>query len=156
MENDWNFPFFFFFSGKFCGDKFPEMITSSGRSLWLQFKSDHTIQYHGFKAVYSFIPNPLDNLPDIGKCEFEIADLTGQDYIGSANISQERTNHSLQFDTPLDCVWTIHAQENYQIYLQFPKYELDQPNDCHLNYIQVRTNSLHIRKKIQMQCGTGL
>ena len=28
-------------------------------------------QYAGFKAVYRYIPNPLDNLPDIGKCTFE-------------------------------------------------------------------------------------
>jgi hypothetical protein len=51
------------------------MITSSGRSLWMRFKSDSTIQYQGFKAVYSFIENPMDHMPDIGKCEFEAGDF---------------------------------------------------------------------------------
>jgi hypothetical protein len=123
------------FAGKYCGDKFPPIITSSGRSLWLRFSSDKTISYTGFKAVYTFIPNPLGNLPDIGKCTFEAGGF--QDFIGTANISQDRIDHSLTYDTPIDCVWTIRAEKDFKIYIQFPVYHLDQPNDCHLNYIQV-------------------
>ena len=59
--------------GKYCGDKFPPIITSSGRSLWMRFSTDCTIQYMGFKAVYQQIQNPLDHLPDIGKCAFDAA-----------------------------------------------------------------------------------
>ena len=123
------------FSGKFCGDKFPPIITSSGRSLWLRFSSDKTISYTGFKAVYTFIPNPLGNLPDIGKCTFETGGF--QDFIGTANISQDRIDHSRTYDTPVDCVWTIRAEIGFQIYIQFPEYHLEHPNDCHTNYIQV-------------------
>ena len=65
---------------KVCGDKFPPIITSSGRSLWLRFASDGTIEYNGFKAVYDFIPNPLETLPFIPKCEFEIGG--DMDFIG--------------------------------------------------------------------------
>lgn len=44
---------------KFCGkNKYPSQIISSGRYLWLRFKSDENIQYSGFKAVYSFIDKP--------------------------------------------------------------------------------------------------
>jgi hypothetical protein len=32
----------------------------------------------------------------------------------------------------------VKAPENYKIYIQFEKYKLTHPNDCHLNYIQVK------------------
>lgn len=121
--------------GKYCGDNFPPMITSSGRSLWLRFKSDATVEYNGFRAEYSFIENPLEFMPDIGKCEFEAGDF--QDFIGSDNISHSRIEHSIVYDAPIDCVWTIQVDEGYKLYLQFTKYELKHPNDCHLNYLQV-------------------
>lgn len=35
-------------------DKFPEEMLSTGRYLWIHFKSDNTIEYEGFKAVYQF------------------------------------------------------------------------------------------------------
>ena len=42
---------------KLCGPDFPRDITSSDRYLFLRFVSDDSIQYTGFRAVYSFIPN---------------------------------------------------------------------------------------------------
>ena len=42
-----------------------------------RFVSDGTIEYSGFKAVYQFIPNPLETLPFIPKCEFEVGGSTG-------------------------------------------------------------------------------
>ena len=62
-------------SGKFCGNNFPPEITSSGRSLWMRFISDSTIQYTGFKAVYQYIINPMDPTPDIGECAFEASGM---------------------------------------------------------------------------------
>ncbi len=113
------------------------MITSSGRALWMRFNSDSTIQYTGFKAVYTFIENPLDDIPDIGPCTFETGGLT-QEFIGSDNITEDRKQHSLTYDTPIDCLWTITAEEDFKVYIQFgDNYELEHPNDCHLNYIQI-------------------
>lgn len=102
----------------------------------MRFSSDSTIQYTGFKAVYTFIENRLSNVPDIGKCAFETGGF--QDFIGTANISVDRIDHAMTYDAPIDCVWTITAEKGFQIYIQFPEYQLDHPNDCHLNYIQVR------------------
>ena len=39
-----------------------------------------TIEYGGFKAVYDFIPNPMEIVPFIPKCEFEIGG--NMDFIG--------------------------------------------------------------------------
>lgn len=138
--------------GKYCGDKFPPIITSSGRSLWLRFSSDKTISYTGFKAVYTYIPNPLGNLPDIGKCEFETGGFQG--FISSTNITQDRRDHTISYDTPIDCVWTIRAEMGFQIYIQFTEYELQHPNDCHTNYIQVFDGKTDTENMVKIFCGS--
>ena len=58
-------------------------------------------------------------------------------FISSTNITQDRRDHTINYDTPVDCVWTIRAEMGFQIYIQFTEYELQHPNDCHTNYIQV-------------------
>jgi hypothetical protein len=62
----------------------------------------------------------------------------GQDFLGTDNITLARKEHSEDYGTPIDCVWEVKAPENYKIYIQFEKYKLTHPNDCHLNYIQVK------------------
>lgn len=44
--------------GTLCGHTFPQEISSTDRHLWLRFKSDESIEYSGFRAVYHFIPLP--------------------------------------------------------------------------------------------------
>ena len=40
--------------GKFCGDKKPEDIRSSGRYMWVRFRTDpYNSKYEGFKATYT-------------------------------------------------------------------------------------------------------
>ena len=65
------------------------------RSLWLRFVSDGTIEYSGFKAVYDFIPNPMEIIPFIPKCEFEIGGA--MDFIGETNIIWTLENLLLSF-----------------------------------------------------------
>jgi len=137
---------------KYCGSNFPPIITSSGRSLWLRFVSDGTIEYNGFKAVYNFIPNPLETLPFIPKCEFEIGG--SMDFIGSANISEEHLNYAAKYGEPIDCTWIIRAEQKKNIYVQFPKYELQEPNDCNFNFIQIfdeKTDMEHMKNNF---CGS--
>ncbi|KAH9362517.1 hypothetical protein HPB48_015569 [Haemaphysalis longicornis] len=43
---------------RLCGDTFPKPVQSEGRHLWLKFASDASIEYTGFKAVYTFKPAP--------------------------------------------------------------------------------------------------
>lgn len=138
--------------GKYCGNKFPPIITSSGRSLWLRFVSDGTIEYTGFKAVYHYIPNPLETLPFIPKCEFEIGG--SQDFIGTANISQEQKDFARKYSTPLDCTWIIRAEQQKVIYVQFSLYELKEPNDCNFNFIQLFDGKTDIEHRVKNFCGS--
>lgn len=48
--------------GKYCGNNFPKMFTSSDRYLWLKFHSDENIEDTGFRAVYWEIPKPSGQL----------------------------------------------------------------------------------------------
>ena len=77
---------------------------------------------------------------DLGKCTFEIGGHQG--YIGTPNITEDRLTQSLAKDsnTPIDCIWTISVKEDYQIFIKFAEPQLAYPNDCHLNYLQVRKN----------------
>jgi len=140
--------------GKFCGSDFPPMITSSGRSLWLRFVSDGTIEYRGFKAVYNYISNPLESLPIIPKCEFEVSGSF--DYIGSSNISEEQMTYAKKYGEPLDCTWSIRAEPQMNVSIFFTKYELDQPNDCNYNFIQIFDEKVLMDKKNNPQsfCGS--
>jgi len=138
--------------GKYCGGNFPPEITSSGRSLWLRFVSDGTIEYNGFKAVYTYIPNPLETLPFIPKCEFEIGG--SQDFIGTANISQEQRDFASKYSVALDCTWIIRTEQGKVIFFQFLEYELEEPNDCNFNFIQFfdfKTDQEHEKEKF---CGS--
>jgi len=137
---------------KFCGSDFPPVIISSGSSLWLRFVSDGTIEYSGFKAVYDFIRNPLEIIPNISKCEFEYGGA--MDFIGSSNISSEQMNHSRTYSVPVDCTWIIRAEEGKHIYLQFPEYDLEMPNDCNYNFIQIFDGKTDIEHRKKNLCGS--
>ena len=87
---------------------------------------------------------------DLGKCTFEIGGHQG--YIGTPNITEDRLTQSLAKDsnTPIDCIWTISVKEDYQIFIKFAEPQLAYPNDCHLNYLQVRKNIIHELDLLQL------
>jgi len=138
--------------GKYCGSFFPPVITSSGRSLWLRFVSDGTIEYTGFKAVYHYIPNPLETLPFIPKCEFEIGG--SQNFIGTANISEEQREFSVKYSVPIECTWIIRAEQKKNISIKFTEYTLKQPNDCNYNFLEVFDGKTDVEHRKQKFCGS--
>ncbi len=58
---------------KHCGSKFPERVVSSGRSLWMRFESDLSIEYRGFRAAYSHIRDPKPRMANVGECSFNVS-----------------------------------------------------------------------------------
>lgn len=42
--------------GRYCGHRFPPVIAADSGSMWLLFRSDHTIQHRGFHAVHYASP----------------------------------------------------------------------------------------------------
>ncbi|KAB0382737.1 hypothetical protein FD755_004654 [Muntiacus reevesi] len=43
---------------RYCGVKSPPLIRSTGRFMWIKFSSDEELEGLGFRAKYSFIPDP--------------------------------------------------------------------------------------------------
>ena len=48
--------------GTYCGSYAPSM-TSSGRYLWIRFRSDSSVSYKGFEARYTIILTPTSKYP---------------------------------------------------------------------------------------------
>jgi len=139
--------------GKYCDNLFPPIITSSGDSLWLRFVSDWTIEYKGFKAVYEYLENPLENLtPSRPPCQFEVGGAT--DFIGHSNISEEHITHAEKYGMPIDCTWVIQAEHTKRVYIQFTTYELNEPNDCNFNFIQIFDGKPDIEHREKYFCGS--
>lgn len=44
---------FFFFLGRYCGNELPHPVTSFSNSMLVNFVSDQSVSYRGFRATYS-------------------------------------------------------------------------------------------------------
>ena len=75
-------------------------------------------------------------------------------FSGSSNISEEHRSHATTHGVPLDCTWIIRAEENKKIYLQFTQYELQMPNDCNYNFIQVFDGNTDVEHRKHYFCGS--
>ena len=40
--------------GRFCGRRHPGTVQSTGRAVWIVFKSDDSVEYAGFRATFYF------------------------------------------------------------------------------------------------------
>ncbi|KAH1006420.1 hypothetical protein HUJ05_007156 [Dendroctonus ponderosae] len=132
----------------FCGiNKFPPKVRSSNRHLWVYFKSDENIEGKGFRAVFDFVPriNKSSN-PEIKECKKEISNQEegrfSRDDVPANIIEFDRL-----FDMPVDCMWVITVRVNWRIQLQFERFELDSPNDCESNFVEVFSNDTTNSKK---------
>ena len=73
---------------------------------------------------------------------------------GSSNISEEHREHSKKYGVPLDCTWIIRAEVGKKLYLQFSEYELQMPNDCNYNFIQLFDGKTDIEGRKHYFCGS--
>ncbi|KAJ8925577.1 hypothetical protein NQ315_009417, partial [Exocentrus adspersus] len=139
----------------FCGmKKFPPLITSSDRHLWIHFKSDDSIEGRGFKAVFEFIPRPNSStIPEKLPCYINrIHPYEG--FLERGDIPKEIIDFNSENDMPIDCLWAITVQENWKIYLQFDKFSLEKPNDCESNFVQVFSNKTDLASQDKQFCGS--
>ncbi|XP_029844843.1 neuropilin and tolloid-like protein 2 [Ixodes scapularis] len=136
---------------KLCGDRFPKPVQSEGRHLWLKFSSDASIEYTGFKAVYTYMPAPKTHEPPPEECLFNVEGSHGT--IGSADIKASQLNHSRQNKLPLECTWSIRVKPSWQVYLTFTYYKLADPNNCRSNFIDIIAGEPQ-HKRLQHFCGT--
>ncbi|XP_053256210.1 neuropilin and tolloid-like protein 2 isoform X1 [Podarcis raffonei] len=139
---------------RYCGLKSPTLIRSTGRFMWIKFTSDEELEGQGFKAKYSFIPDPdftylggiLNPIPD---CQFELSGADG--IVRSSQVEQEEKTKPGQ---AVDCIWTIKATPNAKIYLRFLDYQMEHSNECKRNFVAVYDGSSSIENLKAKFCST--
>ncbi|XP_043937890.1 neuropilin and tolloid-like protein 2 [Protopterus annectens] len=139
---------------RYCGPKKPATIRSTGRFMWIKFFSDEELEGIGFRAKYSFIPDPdftylggiLNPIPD---CQFEFSGDDG--IIRSSQIDQDG---KLKPGQALDCIWTIKATTKAKIYLRFLDYQMEHSNECKRNFVAVYDGSSAIENLKAKFCST--
>ncbi|XP_042196247.1 neuropilin and tolloid-like protein 2 isoform X2 [Callorhinchus milii] len=139
---------------QYCGQKSPAVIKSTGRFMWIKFSSDEELEGIGFRAKYSFVPDPdfiylggiLNPIPD---CQFELAGADG--IIRSSQVEQEE---KIKPGEAIDCIWTIRAPPTAKIYLRFLEYQMDHSNECKRNFVAVYDGSSAIENLKAKFCST--
>jgi len=122
--------------------------------MWIKFTSDEELEGRGFKAKYSFIPDPdfthrggiLNPIPD---CQFE---LSGAD--GIVRSSQVEQGEKTKPGQAVDCIWTVKATPNAKIYLRFLDYQMEHSNECKRNFVAVYDGSSSIENLKAKFCST--
>ncbi|XP_063314268.1 tolloid-like protein 1 isoform X2 [Pelobates fuscus] len=118
--------------GRYCGDKLPEVLTTTDSRMWIEFRSSSNWVGKGFAAVYEAI------------CGGEIHKDSGQ--IQSPNYPDDYR--------PLkECVWKITVGENYNVGLTFQAFEIERHDSCAYDYLEVRDGSSENSPLIGHFCG---
>ncbi|XP_046898167.1 neuropilin and tolloid-like protein 2 [Hypomesus transpacificus] len=140
---------------RFCGQKNPGLVTSTGRFMWIKFTSDEELEGLGFRIKYTFIADPdfhlhvgglLNPIPD---CQFEIGG-----YDGIIRSSQVEEEDKIKAGDAVDCIWTIRAPPRSKIYLRFMDYQMEHSNECKKNFVAVYDGSSAIENLKAKFCST--
>uniref|UniRef100_A0A8C5J866 Metalloendopeptidase n=1 Tax=Junco hyemalis TaxID=40217 RepID=A0A8C5J866_JUNHY len=118
--------------GRFCGDKLPEVLTSTDSRMWIEFRSSSNWVGKGFAAVYEAI------------CGGEIHKNEGQ--IQSPNYPDD-------YRPMKECVWKITVSENYNVGLTFQAFEIERHDNCAYDYLEIRDGANENSPLIGHFCG---
>ncbi|KAG8592594.1 hypothetical protein GDO81_000555 [Engystomops pustulosus] len=118
--------------GRFCGDKLPEVLTTTDSRMWIEFRSSSNWVGKGFAAVYEAI------------CGGEIHKDSGQ--IQSPNYPDD-------YRPSKECIWKITVAENYNVGLTFQAFEIERHDTCAYDYLEVRDGNSENSPLIGHFCG---
>ncbi|XP_057325897.1 uncharacterized protein LOC130667966 [Microplitis mediator] len=140
--------------GNFCDKNFPPEITSRTRYLWLRFHSDDTIEYKGFKAIWSQVPRPTyPGVPPEPEPCIKYVTEEAEALINNTAIEEEK-KIAIKNNVPLDCLWVIRAKEKWRMQLTFESFKLDKPNDCDANFLSVFDKETEMNALVKNFCGS--
>lgn len=127
--------------GRFCGKKFPPVLTSTADFLWIRFYSDDTIEYTGFKAAYKFIYNEDIKPSKAGTHAPCRVRVNTQEHVDGQLMTTEIPMHiqSKMWNTTMsvDCTWEFFADAGKRIQLYVDNFELKNPVECKENHLEV-------------------
>ncbi|CAM9531973.1 unnamed protein product [Lampetra fluviatilis] len=120
--------------GKYCSSDIPAPITSSSYSLWLRFKSDHSVSRAGFRALYQV--------------------ACGGQFSGMGEI--RTPYHPNAYPHGRTCEYVISQPQGKSVTLNFLTFDIENASDCRYDYVEIRDGGSEDANLIGRYCGTGL
>ncbi|XP_048237900.1 cubilin-like isoform X1 [Haliotis rufescens] len=119
--------------GRFCGTTAPQTITALG-GMYLQFVTDGSIVYEGFKVNY-------------------VAEECGGIF-NNAYGTFSTLAHPNNYLNNHNCTWIINVAANRIVELKFTRFELEAHSRCRFDYVEVRDGNSSSSPLIGRYCGT--
>ncbi|CAO1402934.1 unnamed protein product [Diamesa serratosioi] len=164
--------------GMFCGSKLPDMITSEGSILRLEFKSDKTIQKTGFAAI--FITDVDECADNNGGCQHECRNTVGN-YLCSCHngFTLHENGHDCKeggckyeitapaghiyspnypdlYPPQKDCIWHFSTTPGHRIRLVFNIFEIEPHQECAYDHIAIYDGNSPDSHTLGRFCGSKL
>ncbi|XP_063261858.1 tolloid-like protein 2 isoform X3 [Prinia subflava] len=145
--------------GKFCGSEKPEVITSYGNSLRLEFKSDNTVSKKGFKVHYFSDKDECSK--DNGGCQHECINTFGsytcqcrngfmlhenghdckeagcEHKLSGAEGMMSSPNWPDKYPSRKECTWDISATPGHRVKVIFNEFEIEQHQECAYDHLEM-------------------
>uniref|UniRef100_A0A8C2U7F5 Metalloendopeptidase n=1 Tax=Coturnix japonica TaxID=93934 RepID=A0A8C2U7F5_COTJA len=145
--------------GKFCGSEKPEVITSYGNNVRLEFKSDNTVSKKGFKV--HFFSDKDECSKDNGGCQHECINTFGsyvcqcrngfklhennhdckeagcEHKLSSAEGMMSSPNWPDKYPSRKECTWNISATPGHRVKVTFNEFEIEQHQECAYDHLEM-------------------
>ncbi|CAL1541949.1 unnamed protein product [Lymnaea stagnalis] len=152
--------------GLYCDAAFPRMIVSSGRYLWLRFKTDDLLQYSGFRAVYSYQKDSTQNDGAViskadtsSTCRIPVK-LTPDEADGILSSDDIPFGDVNDPEFPkgevVDCTWEIYTENTHRISMRSSELELKNKKRCDVNNVTVFERTTLDSAKKEEYCKGGV
>ncbi|XP_063777593.1 cubilin [Pseudophryne corroboree] len=122
--------------GRYCGRSIPPSMTSSDNRMVVLFVTDSSTALEGFSASYISINAST-------ACDAAYTQETG--VVSSPNYPNNYPNNR-------ECVYTLTADINKQIMLNFTHFSLERTSDCIKDYVELRDGGYHISPLLGRFC----
>ncbi|XP_068628109.1 cubilin-like [Battus philenor] len=124
------------FVGKFCGQRHPKSYTSSSNSLFIKFKSDHTMSTEGFKITYEAV------------CY--------KTFYGDSGIIKS-PGYPIRYPENRVCEYIISTTPGKAIQLTFQDFDLENNRytDCQYDRVEIKDGPDVNSTSLGIFCGTG-
>ncbi|XP_069067650.1 cubilin [Pleurodeles waltl] len=130
--------------GKFCGQILPPVLKSSGNTMFLVFKTDHSVTAGGWRASFRKTLGPQHG------CGGYLTNPSG-------SLSSPDANRDGKYDKNLNCVWNIVAPVNKQINFTFSAFVLEAASrdSCVYDYVRLYDGDNENANIVGTFCGSS-
>uniref|UniRef100_A0A8B9TKW5 Cubilin n=1 Tax=Anas platyrhynchos TaxID=8839 RepID=A0A8B9TKW5_ANAPL len=123
--------------GKFCGTQTPQLICSSGDSVYIKLRTDSSLQGGGFLAKYKQDCHEV---------------LT----VNRSHGILESLNYPNNYPLSEHCNWTIQATMGNTLNYSFTAFDLEDGSDCDFDYLKLYDGPDERSNLIGTFCGQSL